>query len=152
MIEPDDLEVASRLPEPEREHALRRLADRALGRFVSDALSVASRDPHQSGRQEVDDTAWDGPAAMSKALKADSPATAFKAICAGQRDGDTSLEATWALPHHKNPGDPPNAGGVGAAQGYFDKTQGLINKQAAQAHLDAHSAAIKAYREEQDKG
>lgn len=88
-----------------------------------------------------DDTPWDGPAAMSAAAKSDSPASALNAICAGKRKGDPTTEAAHALPHHKHPGSPPNKAGVTAALGRLNQTQGLTNKSAAKAHLDAHARA-----------
>src|SRR5512146_1660082 len=92
----------------------------------------------------VDNSAWDGPAAMSAAANSDSPAAAFKAICAGRREGDPALEKSWALPHHKHPGDAPNAAGVRNALARLGQTQGLTNKQAAQSHLEKHMGAIQA--------
>ena len=93
-------------------------------------------------RPEGSERAWNGPAAMSKALHASDPAKAFSSICAGKRDGDPKLEATWALPHHDSPGGPPNPDGVRAALGRFGQTQGLTNKSAAQSHLEAHARAL----------
>ena len=60
----------------------------------------------------VDEGAWDGNAAMSYCAQSDDPAAAYAAICAGRREGDPALQSTWALPHHSEPGDPPNADGV----------------------------------------
>ena len=90
----------------------------------------------------VDETAWDGPAAMSRAAGSDDPAAAYRAICAGRRDGDPAVQSTWALPHHANPGDPPNADGVRNSLSRLPQTEGLTNAEAAQAHLDAHMAEI----------
>ncbi len=92
----------------------------------------------------IDNSAWDGPAAMSGCAKSDNPAAAFKAICAGRREGDPALEKTWALPHHKTPGAPPNADGVRNALSRLPQTQGLTNKAEAQSHLEAHMKAIQA--------
>jgi HK97 family phage major capsid protein/HK97 family phage prohead protease len=93
-------------------------------------------------RAAVDQGAWDGNQAMVDAGAADDPAAAFAAICAGKRAGDPSQRQTWALPHHAHPGDPPNAAGVRDAESRIGQAQGLINKSAAQAHLDAHMATI----------
>lgn len=101
-------------------------------------------------KNAVDNSTWDGPAAMSAALHSDNPASAFKAICAGRRDGDPSKESSWALPHHKHPGDPPNAKGVSSALGYLDRTEGLTNKSAAQAHLEAHQKEMGVGAESSD--
>lgn len=89
-----------------------------------------------------DDSSWDGSAAMSDAAKSDNPAASYKAICAGKRDGDPSKQTTWALPHHKHPGSPPNEAGVKNALARLPQTQGLVNKSAAQAHLEEHMRAI----------
>jgi HK97 family phage prohead protease len=93
---------------------------------------------------DVDNSAWDGPAAMSAAASADDPAAALNAICAGKKEGDPKTEAAHALPHHKAPGDPPNAAGVRNAEARISQTQGLTNEAAAQKHLDAHMATIQA--------
>ena len=79
-------------------------------------------------RAAVDNSNWDGAAAM----KTCKTAADYKAICAGQRAGDTSLQKTWALPHHKRPGAAPNAAGTKNALSRLPQTQGLINKAAAQ--------------------
>lgn len=90
-----------------------------------------------------DDTSWDGSAAMSAATNSSNPASALSAICAGRRSGDSSKQEAHALPHHKHPGSPPNKAGVTAALGRLNQTDGLTNKSAAQAHLEAHAAAWK---------
>jgi HK97 family phage prohead protease len=91
---------------------------------------------------DVDNSAWDGGAAMSGCAKADNPAAAYGAICAGKKSGDPALQSSWALPHHMHPGSPPNAAGVRNALSRLPQTQGLTNKQAAQAHLEAHMKVI----------
>jgi phage head maturation protease len=91
---------------------------------------------------EVDNSPWDGGAAMSGCAKADNPASAYGAICAGKKTGDPALQSSWALPHHSHPGDPPNAAGVRNALSRLPQTQGLTNRQAAQAHLEAHMKVI----------
>jgi HK97 family phage prohead protease len=91
---------------------------------------------------DVDNSPWDGGAAMSGCAKADSPAAAYGAICAGKKAGDPALQSSWALPHHMHPGSPPNAAGVRNALSRLPQTQGLTNKQAAQAHLEAHMKVI----------
>jgi HK97 family phage prohead protease len=99
---------------------------------------------HAIGYRAVDNSAWDGPAAMSDCAKSDTPASCYQSICAGRKAGDPSKQATWALPHHKTPGAPPNAAGVRAALGRLSQTDGLTNAGAAKAHLNAHMAAIQA--------
>ncbi len=99
---------------------------------------------HQSGERAVDSTPWDGGAAMSKCSKSDTPGTCFGSICAGRKAGPPDQQASWALPHHKNAGSPPNAAGVTAALGRFDQTQGLTNSAEARSHLEAHQHAIQA--------
>lgn len=100
------------------------------------------RDHRVGSRADVDNSSWDGPAAMSKCANSDTPATCYSAICAGKKSGDTSKQSSWALPHHKAAGDPPNAAGVRNALARIDQTQGLTNKSAARAHLEAHLRAI----------
>jgi phage head maturation protease len=80
---------------------------------------------------------------MSRAAQSDDPAAAYRAICAGRREGDPAVQSTWALPHHKNPGDPPNADGVRNSESRLPQTEGLTNREAAQRHLDAHMAEIR---------
>lgn len=87
---------------------------------------------------------WNGPAAMSRCAKSKNPASCFKAICAGRRDGDASEEKTWALPHHDAPGDGPDPAGVRNALSRLPQTQGLINAGAAKKHLQAHLNAMRA--------
>jgi HK97 family phage prohead protease len=119
-----------------------------------DGLELTGRDPHGHGdlpsgpghyrAGSVDNSAWDGPAAMSAAGKSDHPAAAFRAICAGKKAGDPKTQKAWALPHHKHPGDAPNANGVRNALSSLPKTNGLLNAKAAQHHLEAHLSAINA--------
>jgi HK97 family phage major capsid protein len=91
----------------------------------------------------VDDSPWDGNAAMTEASSADNPAAAFTSICAGEHNtGDRSQRQHWALPHHKHQGGPPNAGGVRNSLSQLPKTEDLKNKQAAQSHLEAHMKAV----------
>jgi ATP-dependent Clp endopeptidase proteolytic subunit ClpP len=90
----------------------------------------------------VDESAWDGDAAMVKAGEAAAPAKAFAAICAGRREGPSDERGSWALPHHKEQGAAPNAAGVRNALARFSSTNGLTNGSAAKAHLEAHMKAI----------
>jgi phage head maturation protease len=88
----------------------------------------------------VDNSEWDGNAAMSSA----KTAADYRAICAGERSvGDPDERQHWALPHHKSPGAPPNAGGVRAALQRFSQTEGLKNAGAARSHLEGHMASIQ---------
>jgi len=91
---------------------------------------------------------------MSAATNSDDPAAAYEAICAGRRDGDPAVQSTWALPHHKAPGDPPNADGTRNALSRLPQTQGLTNESEARSHLEGHLTAIQAYeqRDLSDKG
>lgn len=97
---------------------------------------------HYEGRA-VDNSAWDGAAAMSKCANSDSPASCYNAICAGKKAGDPNLQSSHALPHHKAPGDPPNAAGVRNAMARLSQTQGLTNAAAARSHLEGHMASIQ---------
>jgi ATP-dependent Clp endopeptidase proteolytic subunit ClpP len=85
---------------------------------------------------------WDGPAAMSRASKADNPEAAFRSICAGEKTvGDPGTQAHWALPHHDNAGGPANPDGVSSALGYLPSTHDLKSPSAARAHLEAHQGS-----------
>jgi ATP-dependent protease ClpP protease subunit len=84
----------------------------------------------------VDNSPWDGGKAMSNAANADNPAGFYAGICAGKRSGDTSVQATWALPYRYTPNSAPNAAGVKNALSRLPQTQGLVNKEAAQSKLE----------------
>jgi HK97 family phage prohead protease len=88
----------------------------------------------------VDTSSWDGNAAMS----ACGEAACYRAICAGRKSGPADERGSWALPHHKRPGSPPNAAGVRNALSRLPQTQGLTNREAARSHLEAHMRAIQA--------
>lgn len=90
----------------------------------------------------VDESAWDGPAAMKAASNSDSPGKAFASICAGRREGPADERESWALPHHKHPGDAPNAHGVANALARISSTEGLTNESAARKHLEDHMKTI----------
>ncbi len=96
-----------------------------------------------SESRAVDNSAWDGGAAMSNCASKDSPASCYNSICAGKKAGDPNLQSSHALPHHKSPGSPPNADGVRNALARLPQTQGLTNAGAARAHLQAHMSAIQ---------
>jgi HK97 family phage prohead protease len=100
--------------------------------------------PPRGQRADVDNSTWDGPAAMSACTASDQPASCFNAICAGKKAGDPATQAAHALPHHKHPGDPPNANGVRNALAQLPKTDGLTNAAQAKSHLEAHLNAINA--------
>ncbi len=107
----------------------------------------AQRESEHLAEAAVDNTAWDGNAAMTAAMAADDPAAAMRAICAGRKSGPPAMRASWALPHHKSPGAAPNAAGVRNALSRLSQTQGLTNADAARKHLQAHLAAINAASE-----
>jgi len=103
----------------------------------------AKRKTTKAAEVKADNTPWDGGAAMSAAGQADDPATAFRAICAGEHSvGEPDQRQHWALPHHKAPGSPPNTAGVGQALARVNQTQDLKNPAAAKKHLQDHSDAI----------
>jgi signal peptide peptidase SppA len=87
---------------------------------------------------EVDNSAWDGNRAMGQC----SSAADYRSICAGEKNvGDPDERQHWALPHHYL-GRGPNAAGVRNALARLGQTEGLTNRGAAQAHLDAHMRTI----------
>jgi ATP-dependent protease ClpP protease subunit len=82
---------------------------------------------------------WDASAALAKCHSASD----FRSICAGEKSsGAPDTQAHWALPHHNSPGSGPDKGGVVAALGRWNQTEGLKNKQAALSHLKAHARAL----------
>jgi HK97 family phage prohead protease len=107
---------------------------------VAATATVHSKDKHFE-TQQVDNSQWDGNAAMG----ACDSAGCYRAICAGERsEGDPDERQHWALPHHKTPSSPPNAAGVRNALARLPQTQGLTNASAAEAHLNRHMSAIQA--------
>ena len=113
-----------------------------LGAIAENAGGAGGGNAWTILRADVDNSTWDGPAAMAACKSSDKPSSCFTAICAGKKDGDPNTEDAHALPHHKKPGDPPNHNGVANALARLDQTEGLTNKAAAKAHLEAHMAAI----------
>lgn len=109
-----------------------------------------------AGRKQVDDAEWDGPAALSKAAEADDPEAALAAIAFRRdNDSDPATAAAWALPHHRAPGEDPNATGVSAALGALSGARGgapaLADPEGALEHLEAHRRAIEGERQEAGK-
>ena len=91
----------------------------------------------------VDNSAWDGNAAMTRASGAANPAAAFRSICAGEHTyGDPGQRQHWALPHHKQQGGPPNAEGVRNSLSRLPQAQQLADAAAARRHLEAHMRVI----------
>src|SRR6266540_707466 len=91
-------------------------------------------------RAAVDESEWDGNRAMTECQSASD----YNKICAGETAGDPALRSSHKLPHHylgKHPA--PNADGVRAALQRFSITQGLTNREAARAHLEAHMTTIQ---------
>lgn len=121
-------------------------ASRQLARQLAAGFQDQDDEPETAASHfetaAVDSTAWDGGAAMSHCASSSTPASCYSAICAGKRAGDTAEQSTWALPHHKTPGGPPNAAGVRNALARLGSTQGLTNQAAAKAHLEAHMKAV----------
>ena len=113
---------------------------------LSELARHMGSDAHHFEQRAVDDSAWDKSAAMSGCASSDTPASCYESICAGRRDGDPSVQSTWALPHHKAPGDPANANAVRDALARFNQTDGLTNAEAARRHLEAHMAQIQSGR------
>lgn len=90
-------------------------------------------------RAMVDNSPWDGNAAMTAAHSGSD----YASICAGRKDGPADERSSWALPHHARPGAPPNAAGVRNALARLSQTEGLTNREAARRHLEAHLATIQ---------
>ena len=102
-------------------------------------VSVKEADPTMEEKQAVDNSEWDGNAAMA----ACETAADYRAICAGERTvGEPDERQHWALPHHKRPGAPPNAAGVRNALARLPQTRDLANPEGARRHLEAHMRVI----------
>lgn len=78
---------------------------------------------------------WDAAAAYAKCH---SPGD-FASIAFRKSDGEKDAASGYGLPHHATPHGPADKGGVVAALGRWNQTQGLKNKQAALSHLKAHA-------------
>lgn len=114
----------------------------ALRALVREELIAAGLVPGPDGYYiraagDVDTSDWDGPAAMSAAAKADDPAAALSAICAGRKAGPADEEGSYALPYKKTPSSPPNAAGVRNALARLPQTEGLVNEAEAKKTLQA---------------
>jgi len=120
------------------------LADRVLGQAPKPAKSkgpVNSKKHLQNAA--VDETPWDGNAVYAAGSASSNPEAFFRAVCAGEKTvGNPDTQAHWALPHHKEPGAPPNRKGVSSALGYLPATHDLRDPAAARAHLEAHERAM----------
>lgn len=93
--------------------------------------------------ETVDDSKWDGDAALSRAVIDDNPTQAFGSICAGKIEGeDPTTKAAWRLPHHSHPGGPPNKEGVQLALGRVDQAP-ISNTEGARRHLEAHRMSFE---------
>lgn len=101
-----------------------------------DAPAARTRTGVRNADTEIDHSDWDGPKAMSMAANSDDPAATYKQICAGRREGDPSLQSSWALPY-KYPGKPPNEDGVRNALSRLPQTQGLTNEDEARSKLES---------------
>jgi ATP-dependent protease ClpP protease subunit len=90
---------------------------------------------------KVDNSPWDSSKAWSAGAASDDPAAFYAGICAGEKAGDKSTQAAWALPYRYAPGDPPNEKGVEAAlaalNGARGGVQGLTNEAEAKKTLQA---------------
>jgi len=99
---------------------------------------------------KVDNSPWDGDKAMANGTASDDPAAFFAGICAGQKAGDKSTQAAWALPYKYHPDDPPNAAGVKAALGRLPQTQDLTNEAEAKKTLQAAMKQVNPDYEPED--
>jgi len=106
-------------------------ADALTGDAVRDLVRQMLRDAADG----VDNSPWDGPKAMANGAASDDPAAFYEGICAGQKSGDKTTQAAWALPYKYHPGDAPNAAGVKAALGRLPQTEGLTNASEAKTKL-----------------
>lgn len=106
-----------------------------IGALRTAGITAETIDHLLKAADDVDHSDWDGPHAMSLAADSDNPAATYKEICAGRREGDPSLQKTWALPY-KYPGKPANEDGVRNALSRLPQTQGLTNEDEARSKLE----------------
>lgn len=125
------------VPIPANPEALRRAMDKGLAPALTEEL-VCVECGEDGKDKALDESTWDGAAALSACASSDDPAACYRAICAGRKAGDPALQSSWALPHHQRPGMNANAAGVRNALARLGQTQGLTNAAAAKAHLQAH--------------
>src|SRR5690242_4925411 len=92
----------------------------------------------------IDFSAWDASKAWAAGAKASDPAAFYNAICAGKKAGDPKTQEAHALPYRYSPSSPPNAAGVKNALARLSQTQGLTNKDAAEAKLKGLMKTIQA--------
>jgi ATP-dependent Clp endopeptidase proteolytic subunit ClpP len=97
----------------------------------------------------VDNSPWDASKAWHNGSASDDPAAFYSGICAGEKAGDKSTQAAWALPYKYHPGDAPNAAGVKNALSRLPQTEGLTNASAAKSTLQA---AMKRINPDYDPG
>lgn len=88
------------------------------------------------GAKGIDNSEWNADKAWHAGAESDDPAAFYAAICAGRKDGDPSEQSSWALPYRYSPSSPPNSAAVRNALARLDQTEGLTNKEAAQAKLE----------------
>lgn len=125
-------------------HASEKAAQAQMAALYANEPGGMMSAPPSASRASVDNSAWDAARAWANGAASDNPAAFYNAICAGKKTGDPATQAAHALPHHYHPGDPPNAAGVRNSLSRLPQTDGLLNRAAAQAHLEAHMTAIHA--------
>lgn len=92
----------------------------------------------------IDFSAWDASKAWAAGAKSSDPAAFYNAVCAGKKAGDPNTQEAHALPYRYSPSSPPNAAGVKNALARLNQTQGLTNKDAAEAKLNGLMKTIQA--------
>ncbi len=118
-------------------HPTKAAAGRQLAALYANEPGAKMSEPSDPVRASMDNSAWDGNAAMS----ACKTAADYAAICAGRKAGPPGERGSYALPHHKHPGDAPNVTGTRNALSRLP--QGLTNAAAARKHLETHMAAVQ---------
>ena len=99
----------------------------------------------------VDNSPWDASKAWHNGTEADDPAAFYAGICAGEKTGDKTTQAAWALPYKYHPGDPPNAAGVKNALSRLPQTEGLTNATEAKTKLQGLMKKINPDYEPEDR-
>lgn len=97
---------------------------------------------HDSFAGNIDETPWNA----NDAMTACGSEACYRAIAFETNEGTPEQRQHWALPHHKSPGEPPNAAAVrsalGALAGARNANVDLKNESAARAHLEDHMKMI----------
>ena len=117
----------------------------------ADSIRDLIRQMLRDAADGVDSSDWDASKAWANGAASDDPAAFYAGICAGEKSGDKSTQAAWALPYKYHPGDAPNAAGVKNALGRLPQTEGLTNAAEAKTKLQGLMKKINPDYEPEDR-